>query len=195
MKIGVIGTHGVGKTDVCNFLGYYLHKKGNAEIIIEAVRTLVKKENLIVNENTTFESQKRILEYQIERELEVQEEIRKGNLKYGIYDRTVIDNYIYAENKFPEKSKEILYPIMDDWIKTNPYDLIYRVPLWNEGIVSDGFRSENKEFQISINIKLNFLLDKLNVSYERIPKEFFLQNDEQQAISFIRYFSNILKHN
>ena len=193
MKIGVIGTHGVGKTDVCKFLAYYLHKKENAESIVEVVRPLAQM-GFPMNEETTFDAQEAIQNYQKVQESLIEHKIKEGELKYGVFDRTVIDNYVYAENKFYDQSRKILFPQMIDWINRHPYDLIFRVPLWNSQIISDGFRSIDKDFQMKINRKLNLLLEELKIPYQKIPKEFFLQSDEDQVVSFVRYFTNNIKN-
>jgi len=192
MKIGMIGSHGVAKTDICYSLTAFLHKKGNSELMVEVVRPLVQL-GLTINENTTFNAQEAIQYHQRTQELIIEESVRRGEIEYGILDRTVVDNYVYAENKFYDLSKKILYPMMIDWLERHPYDKLFKFPTWKDEITADGTRSINKEFQITIDKKLDILLKELNIPYEVIPKEFFLQNDEEQAVSFIRYFKKHIK--
>jgi hypothetical protein len=193
MKIGLIGSHGVGKTDITHYLTSIIHRYKSTELIIEVVRPLAKL-GFPINENTTFEAQEAILNYQKFQELYAQEQIRQGKIEYAIFDRTVLDNYPYAENKFPEESRRILYPQVIDWINRYPYYKLFKLPVWKEEIEEDGTRSTEKEFQLEIDSRLTLLLKRLDIPYEDIPKEFFLQDDEMQAITFIRYFKKILNY-
>jgi GTPase SAR1 family protein len=191
-KIGLIGSQGVGKTDTLYRLTSLLHKYNNTDAIIEVVKP-VTQFGLPINEETTFDAQEAIQFYQKFQELVVEERIRRKEIKYGIFDRTVIDNYVYAENKSPEKSKKILYPQVVDWLERHPYYKLFKFPIWKDEITPDGTRSVNKQFQITIDNKLSILLKELEIPYEEIPKEYFLQDDEEQAISFIRYFKKYIK--
>lgn len=188
-----MGSHGVVKTGTAHRLTSILHKYKNSELIIEVIRPLVQL-GLPINENTTFDAQEAIQYYQRFQELVIEEKIRRGDLHYAILDRTVIDNYVYAENKFPDQSRRILYPMMINWLERHPYHALFKFPIWKDKIEPDGTRSINKQFQITIDDRLNSLLKELNIKYEEIPVEFFLQDEETQAINFIRYFKKILNY-
>jgi thymidylate kinase len=197
MKIGIIGTHGVGKTNTVLFLASYLTRFGPTEIVNEVARPLLER-GMPINKETTFEAQYSIQLSQRIEELVAEEKLRKEKAKYIVCDRTVIDNYVYAENKYPLQSVEELHEPMMRWLETHPYNKIFRIPLWNadQKIVADKVRSEDKEFQLEIDRKLTNTLDTLKVyklgnRVENIPPEFYKMPYVEQVASFARYFENI----
>lgn len=191
MKIGIIGTHGVGKTTICKFLSFYFGQlSANSDVVIEVVRPLAL-EGLPMNEGTTMEAQEAVQYYQRVQEIIAESRIAKGEINHAIFDRTVIDNYVYAEHAFPKLAKERLYSQMISWIKQHPYDKIFLVPLWNkEKITADKFRSEGKKFQEDIDKSLMVFLEKLDIVYEKIPAEIFLENKELQILSLKKFFDS-----
>jgi nicotinamide riboside kinase len=135
LKIALIGTHGVGKTtlafDLCSKL-----KKAHQDV--ELVAEVARSSPFPVNEGTTLEGQLWILHTQIATELDAAR--RAGNV---ICDRSVLDNYCYLVNKFGRQAQ--LESWIDWWMES--YQLLVGVPPLEQEIPSDGFRSENLEFQ------------------------------------------------
>ena len=138
MKFALIGTHGVGKTtlayEVCSLLKKSHH---NVELVAEVAR----QSPFPVNAETTLEGQLWILHAQIAAELE-------ASLRAPIVvtDRAVLDNYCYLVNKFGRQPH--LETWLAWWMKT--YSLLIGIPIVEEAIPRDGFRSEDRAFQLRI---------------------------------------------
>jgi len=146
LKLGLIGTHGVGKTtlayETCSLL-----KKANYNV--ELVTEVARRSPFPVNEATTLEGQLWILHAQVAAELDA-----ASRAPHVICDRAVLDNYCYLVNKFGRQ------PQLERWLEwwMGTYLLLVGVPPMAEGIPPDGFRSENLEFQQRIHDLLNDLL-------------------------------------
>lgn len=146
MKLALIGTHGVGKTtlafEVCSLLKKAHH---NVELVAEVAR----RSPFPVNAATTFEGQLWILHAQIAAELDA-----GGRAPMVVTDRSVLDNYCYLVNKFGRQAA--LEPWLAWWM--NSYTLLVGVPKGDAGIPRDGFRSEDRAFQMRIHELLIELL-------------------------------------
>ncbi len=146
MKLALIGTHGVGKTtlayEVCSLLKKSHH---NVELVAEVAR----QSPFPVNAETTLEGQLWILHSQIAAELEA-----APRAPVVITDRAVLDNYCYLVNKFGRQ------PQLEAWLAwwMTTYSLLVGVPVVEEGIPRDGFRSEDRAFQLRIHELLIELL-------------------------------------
>jgi hypothetical protein len=147
LKLALIGTHGVGKTtlayETCSLLKKADH---NVELVTEVARN----SPFPVNAATTLEGQLWILHAQIAAELDASR--RAPNV---ICDRSVLDNYCYLVNKFGRQ------PQLESWLAwwMETYDLLVGVPPLPGGILPDGFRSEDRDFQERIH---NLLIELLN---------------------------------
>lgn len=146
MKVALIGTHGVGKTtlvyEVCSLLKKAHH---NVELVTEVAR----QSPFPVNAETTLEGQLWILHQQIAAELEA-----SLRAPIVITDRSVLDNYCYLVNKFGRQ------PHLETWLAwwMAGYSLLIGVPPVQEQIPRDGFRSEDRAFQLRIHDLLNELI-------------------------------------
>ncbi len=128
MKLGLIGTHGVGKTTLAYDVCALLKKTGrNVELVTEVVRRCP----LPHNEATTLEAQLWILHVQIAAELEA-----ASRAPVVLCDRSVLDNYCYLVNKCGRQPE--LERWLERWLGT--YDLLVGVPLVRESIYAEGFR-------------------------------------------------------
>lgn len=147
MKLALIGTHGVGKTtlafEICSLL-----KKANHNV--ELVTEVARQSPFPVNAATTLEGQLWILHAQIAAELDA-----ARRAPHVICDRSVLDNYCYLVNKFGRQ------PQLEAWLAwwMDTYSLLVGVPPIEAGIPSDGFRSEDRAFQLRIHELLIELLD------------------------------------
>jgi nicotinamide riboside kinase len=146
MKLALIGTHGVGKTTLAFEICAQLKIAGYS---VELVTEIARRSPFPVNESTTLESQLWILHQQIAIELEM-----TPRAQYVVCDRAVIDNYAYLSNKFDRQP--YLEPMLAQWMKS--YDLLIHIPLREEKITADGFRSENVEFQRTIDGRVRSLI-------------------------------------
>jgi thymidylate kinase len=146
LKLALIGTHGVGKTtlayEVCSLLKKSHH---NVELVAEVAR----QSPFPVNAETTLEGQLWILHSQIAAELEA-----APRAPVVITDRAVLDNYCYLVNKFGRQPR--LEAWLAWWMAT--YSLLIGVLIVEEGIPRDGFRSEDRAFQLRIHELLIELL-------------------------------------
>lgn len=149
MKLALIGTHGVGKTTLAYEICSLLKKAGYS---VELVAEVARQSPFPVNAATTLEGQLWILHAQIAEELDAAR--RASNV---ICDRSVLDNYCYLVNKFGRQPR--LESWLEWWMET--YSLLVGVPPISDGIVSDGFRSEDREFQKRIHHLLLEVLDAL----------------------------------
>ena len=155
MKLALIGTHGVGKTtlayEVCSLLKKSHH---NVELVAEVAR----QSPFPVNAETTLEGQLWILHAQIAAELEA-----APRAPVVITDRAVLDNYCYLVNKFGRQ------PQLEAWLAwwMASYSLLIGVPIVEEGIPRDGFRSEDRAFQSRIHELLIELL--VSAPFNNLP--------------------------
>lgn len=146
MKLALIGTHGVGKTtlayEICSLL-----KK--ADYNVELVTEVARQSPFPVNAATTLEGQLWILHAQIAEELDA-----GRHAPHVICDRSVLDNYCYLVNKFGRQ------PQLEAWLAwwMDTYSILIGVPPVETGIPSDGFRSEDRAFQLRIHELLVELL-------------------------------------
>jgi len=146
VKLALIGTHGVGKTTLA-FETCSLLKKANYNV--DLVTEIARQSPFPVNAATTIEGQLWILHAQIAAELEA-----TRRAPHVICDRAVLDNYCYLVNKFGRQPQ--LEPWLAWWMES--YAILIGVPAYAEGIIPDGFRSEDRAFQQRIETILKELL-------------------------------------
>lgn len=146
VKLALIGTHGAGKTTIAYEVCSLIKRSGQN---VELVREVARRSPFPVNAGTTMEGQLWILHTQIAAELEA-----ARGAPNVVCDRSVLDNYCYLVNRFgrqPEIEGWLFW-----WMKT--YDLLVGIPPFAEGIIRDGFRSEDRGFQQRIDELLKQLL-------------------------------------
>jgi hypothetical protein len=157
LKLALIGTHGVGKTtlayEICSLLKKASH---NVELVTEVAR----QSPFPVNAATTLEGQLWILHAQITAELDA-----GRHAPHVICDRAVLDNYCYLVNKFGRQ------PQLEAWLAwwMDTYSFLVGVPLVESAIPSDGFRSEDRAFQLRIHELLSELLRSAPFNHLRAP--------------------------
>jgi AAA domain-containing protein len=157
LKLALIGTHGVGKTtlayEICSLLKKASH---NVELVTEVAR----QSPFPVNAATTLEGQLWILHAQIAAELDA-----GRHAPHVICDRAVLDNYCYLVNKFGHQ------PQLEAWLAwwMDTYSFLVGVPPVESAITSDGFRSEDRAFQLRIHELLSELLRSAPFNHLRAP--------------------------
>src|SRR5580704_16331278 len=167
LKLALIGTHGVGKTtlayEICSLL-----KK--ADYNVELVTEVARQSPFPVNAATTLEGQLWILHAQIAAELSA-----SRHAPHVICDRAVLDNYCYLVNKFDRQ------PDLEAWLAwwMASYSLLVGVPPVEEAIPRDGFRSEDRAFQLRIHNLLIELLD--SPPFNNLPARVIWLNPEDRA--------------
>ena len=145
MKIGIMGTHGAGKTTLANrLLRRYLDDDGDAVLIDESARHCP----FPVNKQMTLASQQWILAEQIAVEHKFH-----GYTGVLVCDRTVIDPVIYA--MWAEQAAPGPMPEMAAWIKAvlpfvvhwaGSYDRLYWCRCGSPPPSDDGFRDTDPAF-------------------------------------------------
>ena len=156
LKIGFIGTHGVGKTTLCYDLGAALKKRG---VNVDLVKEVARQSPLPINRQTSLEAQLWILTTQ------VAEEIRSAaEHEAVICDRSVLDNYAYLV--FAEGRQRWLEPFVNRWLAS--YDLLFKVPLSGEPD-ADGVRDTDRFFMTQIDRLVDELVDERKLRCERLP--------------------------
>jgi hypothetical protein len=157
LKLALIGTHGVGKTtlayEICSLLKKTNH---NVELVTEVAR----QSPFPVNAATTLEGQLWILHAQIAAELDA-----GRRAPHVICDRAVLDNYCYLVNKLGRQ------PQLETWLAwwMDTYSFLVGVPPIETTITSDGFRSEDRSFQLRIHELLIELLGTAPFNKLRAP--------------------------
>lgn len=158
MKIAIIGTQCTGKTTLIKKIKESSILDESYVFIDEIVRTLVKKNNIKINEEGDYESQLLILQTHYDNAL---------NNENMITDRSCVDAWSYALHNhmkgfFTEKDMGVFNELFLQTLKM--YDKIFYIPVEFD-IVSDDFRSLNKSFQKDIENIMEYILEDASVNF------------------------------
>lgn len=141
-KIGIMGTHGVGKTT----FAYQLlarKKKENPNLKVGIVTEVARDCPFPINKETTAPTQFWIFAEQLKREIEAE---KRNDIV--ICDRTLLDNLAYTVCA-GYKPFGLLAFVIDDWM--HMYDELYFFRLKNkQPVASDGVRDTDVHFQRKI---------------------------------------------
>jgi thymidylate kinase len=158
IKIGLIGSHGVGKTSLAFLIASELKREGfNVNVITELIRECP----LPINKNATKNTFLWLFSSQIKKEIEFTNQ--KG-LQYLICDRTVYDPVIYASSLNLIGDNIKVWQIMDFITNLWHYDYLFFIPI-NKELKKDGFRDTNLEWQKQINGDILRLLEEFDIKY------------------------------
>jgi len=150
MKIGIMGTHGVGKTTKVNELASIFSDIAPEDTGV--LSEVVRRCPFPVNENASINAQRWIFFKQFTEEIELQ-----AAHEILICDRTVLDSLAYAQYAgFQDFVSEAMY-LAVDWLKT--YDIIYWLRPSGRRIEDDGFRSTSENYQQGIDMILAHWVD------------------------------------
>lgn len=164
MKIALIGTHSTGKTTLCqHLLLRLLEENFDAHLLPEFSRLCPYP----INENTTIEAQRWILDQQIMREglyhASTGDRSKQGRII--ICDRASIDNLAYlqrvAELTDTDAQKEERRAIQH----ANTYDHIFKTQKLDLDAKEDGIRSTDKAFRDEMDARIDALLEKHHINY------------------------------
>ncbi len=150
MKIGFIGSHGVGKTTLCFDLAARLKR---LDLAVDLVKEVARSCPLPINRDTTIEAQAWILHTQVARELVAQQQYA-----VVICDRSVLDNYAYlvhAAGRRPEYEE-----FVRSWVGS--YDALFKVPILAPPTF-DGTRDVSDAFQRAIDGAIDDLVETLGI--------------------------------
>lgn len=162
-KIGLISTHGTGKTTLSYIIAGELKKRGLKVKPIGEIATQAIESGIPINKGTTLEAQAWILHKQCINEIESQ----IHNYEVIVCDRTVIDNYVYLEKAVGRK-QEYLQMVLNH-LQLYPYNKIYLLPMTMEP-TADGIRELDTVFQMEIHNRLLRLLTEFKIKYIELSK-------------------------
>lgn len=166
-KIGLISTHGTGKTSLKGLVEGELKRRKTETKSIDEMSTKAKERGLPINEATTLEAQLWILHNQFAYELLYSAPRPNGpNYEVLICDRGP-DNYCYLERKFGRNEYALNMTL--GHIKLWPYSRLYFLPIVDEEIAGNGVRSEDKIFQKEMDGMIRQFLIKHQINYEELP--------------------------
>jgi len=162
MKIAIIGAHGTFKTTLVYFLAGVLKAKGkNVGIIREVARACPYFK--VAHGNVLAQNWIILTQSQWEREYQ-------DTYDYVLCDRSLVDNYIYALEAYEKEEQPIpawLEPFVLHHAKS--YDVLFKTPLSPEGLVDDGTRSTDRDWQKIIELRLKDYLREKNIPHIELP--------------------------
>jgi len=161
-KIGLISTHGTGKTTLAHELVSSFKKRGYKARGITEIATIFREEGFPINEGTKLNVQFAILNTQMSEE----QKITLRKYKIIITDRTVYDNLQYLERECGKK--DWIRDMVLNYAKEFPYNAIYRLPMVGT-LQEDGIRSTNDEFQKDIDLMLTKFLEENKIPHQVLP--------------------------
>src|SRR3989344_4121326 len=165
MKIGLIGTHGIGKTSLAHSLIGELKSRGaNAGMLREFVRECPLPTG--TEENNSAEAQMWVLLRQVQEEIEAEKKF-----DIVVCDRSVIDIYAYflsVRKKFGSSAEldKIAEEIFKNWGKT--YSHVFKLPPAFSA-PEDNFRSASPEWQTEIDRLVNANISELGIETHDVP--------------------------
>ncbi len=141
MKIGIMGSHGTGKsTKALVLAGEY--KINNPELNVKIVTEVARQCPFPVNKHTTKLAQQWIFHEQLK--VELSEEFYSDIL---VCDRTILDNLAYSRWAGFVDLVRLCLPMALDWMPS--YNKLYFLRP-NKPPASNGFRSTDLKFQADI---------------------------------------------
>ena len=155
LKLGFIGTHGVGKTTLCYGLAARLKAR---DVVLDIVHEVARRCPLPINERTSLAAQSWILHTQVGDEL-----VASARHPVVLCDRSVLDNYVYL--LLSAGKQHGLEALVSWWLST--YDLLVYVPIV-DGPRPDGMRSTDPAFQRAVDERLLRELDQRGVPALRL---------------------------
>jgi nicotinamide riboside kinase len=149
-KVGVIGSHGTGKTTVIgNLIKHFEQTKRSYSCVPEIVRIM----DIPVNEKTNLNAQRAVIHMQMAKELEHEQ----SKPDVIICDRSVVDNYAYLYHSIGGHH-EPTFRLVKDHVHT--YDMLLLCLMDEREIADDKFRSTDKHFQKAIQDTIHMIIDE-----------------------------------
>ncbi|MFH1972290.1 MAG: ATP-binding protein [archaeon] len=162
MKIAIIGSHGTFKTTLSYFLAGVLKSRAKTVGIVDEVAGSCP---YLKQGRGDFIAQNWIMLTQIQREREKQDQN-----EYIVCDRSIIDNFVYTLDLFQSSNTPL-----PEWMEpftlahAKSYNFIFKTPLTRLGLVKDGVRNTEYEWQEKIDkLLLKFLKDH-DIKYISLP--------------------------
>ena len=174
--ISVSGTQCIGKS---TFIEDFKANWPMYRSLDKTYRDVIKENNLDINQNTTKESQRIILESIVESLRSVSKD------EYVIFDRSPLDNIVYSIWAYEKNQGDIDHAFVADCINISRHaiqklDLMFMIPMTkqNPDIVEDGLRDIDPIYQKEI----DELFKGLKKKREENDDVFFVKNDSPMII-------------
>ncbi len=174
--LSVSGTQGIGKS---TFIEDFIANWPMYRTIDKTYRDIIKDNNLNINQNTTKESQRIILE-------SIVEDLRSVSKDdYVIFDRSPIDNIVYSIWTYDKNKGDIDDAFVADCINisrhaTQKLDLMFMIPMTkqNPELIDSDLRDIDPTYQSEI----DELFKGLKKKREENDDVFFVKNDSPMFI-------------
>jgi hypothetical protein len=171
-KIQFVGSHGTGKSVLATGTESLLQRHNIVPVRrIEELAQQFSDKGVTLNENTSLDAQAAILHSQAAQELLFRER--------GIHlvtDRSLIDNLGYVLLKFREDDRYTDSGVLDqietmvlNHLTYSPATHMFFVPLMGGGLVENGTRSVNPEFQVNAHNMIQEIFVETGVPHYRLP--------------------------
>ncbi len=155
MKIGIMGTHGTGKSTLALKLAAE-YKHNHPDMNVGLLTEITRESPFPRNKDTTIEGQLWIWHAQFKKELEM-----TAQYEILVCDRTVLDNLAYSRYAgFNILCDDYFYSALN-WLDT--YDALYWLRPGKE-LVADGFRDSDPIFQADIDAIFKEWINKYHIN-------------------------------
>jgi len=167
-KIGLISTHGTGKTALAGLLEGELKRRGLEAIALPEIAQEARKRGLPINEETRLEAQIWILHRQFAQEIDYAFPRPSGpRYQVLICDRGP-DNYCYLACRFGEDSYALNMTL--GHLKKFPYHRLYFLPIVENNLADNKTRSLDHSFQREIDKLIRNFLQKHRLEFIELPQ-------------------------
>ncbi len=166
-KIGLISTHGTGKTALAGLLEGELKRRGIQALAIREMSTQARERGLPINEDTSLAAQLWILHRQFAEELVYHHKRHHApNYQAIICDRGP-DNYCYLKRRFGENQYALQLTL--GHLRLFPYSRLYLLPIIGEGVAEDGIRSTEQQFREEMDLLIREFLLQHGIHFIELP--------------------------
>ncbi len=167
-KIGLIGTHGTGKTALAALISGELKRRRIEAKFLGEIATEAKERGLPINEDTTINAQLWILYRQFAKELAYSHKrTDRPNYDVIICDRGP-DNYCYLEHNLGRSDYALNLTL--GHMEIAPYSRLYLLPITESEILNgSGIRALDLEFQRKMDLKIRQFLKEHNIDFIELP--------------------------
>ncbi len=162
MKIAIIGSHGTFKATLTYFLAGVLKSRARTVGLVSEVAGSCP---YLKQGKGDFLAQNWIMLTQVQREREKQD-----LNEYVVCDRSIVDNFIYTLDLYGSAgipAPEWMEPFTLSHAKS--YNFIFKTPLTRIGLVQDGIRNTEYEWQEKIDKMLLKFLREKDIKYYSLP--------------------------
>jgi deoxyadenosine/deoxycytidine kinase len=160
MKIGIMGTHGTGKTTFAAELADTLGKNETVRLVTGVARSCPAP----INREATEWAQRWIYHRHMLLELEAEAEA-----EIVVCDRTAIDSLVYADVAGFEALVDAYLPAALGWMET--YDQIYWFRPMDGRLVADGKRDVSPEYQARVDKVFNNWIDCYRIDVSEVNRK------------------------